>query len=117
MALERATDIVILADLDVPSVRGTRKLIEALDVIGMTEARRLVVLNRANSKVGLTPAEVSTSIGVSIDVALPSSREVPLSMNEGRPIASSSQRSHFGKRISELVDLFLPVRVRRGRVR
>jgi len=114
MALERATDILIVADLDVPSVRGTRKLIEALDVIEMTEARRHLVLNRANSKVGLTPAEVEESIGVEIDLALPSTRMVPVSMNEGRPIAASGQGSPFGKRITEMVHLFLPATVRRG---
>ncbi len=117
MALERATDIVIVADLDVPSVRGTRKLIDALDVIGMTEGRRHLILNRANSKVGLTPAEAQDSVGVKIDVALPSTRQVPISMNEGRPIAVSGQRTPFGKRIAELVGLFLPANVRRGRRR
>jgi pilus assembly protein CpaE len=115
MALERATDIVVIVDLDVPSVRGTSKLLEALDVIGMTEPRRHVVLNRANSKVGLTPAEVRKSVGVTIDLALPSTRQVPISLNEGRPIsANENQHSPFGKRIAELVHFFLPASVRKG---
>lgn len=117
MALERATDIVIVVDLDVPSVRGTRKLIEVLDVIGMTTARRHLVLNRANSKVGLTPAEVQDTVGIHIDSTLPSTRKVPISINEGRPIVVTGPRSPFGKGIAELVDLFLPARVRKGKVR
>jgi pilus assembly protein CpaE len=117
MALERATDIVIVVDLDVPSVRGTRKLIEVLDVIGMTTARRHLVLNRANSKVGLTPAEVQDTVGVHIDLTLPSARKVPISINEGRPIVLTGPRSSFGKGIAELVDSFLPARVRKGKMR
>jgi pilus assembly protein CpaE len=87
-ALELATDIVIVADLDVPSVRGTRKLLEALDTIGMRSATRHIVLNRADSRVGLTPEEVEKAIGASIDVELPSTRQVPISLNEGDPIAA-----------------------------
>jgi pilus assembly protein CpaE len=117
MALERATDIIIVADLDVPSVRGTRKLVEALDAIDMTTARRHLILNRANSKVGLTPAEVQEAVGIPIDIALPSSRDVPISMNEGRPIAVTSPRSQFGKQITELVGRFLPTTVRRGSIK
>ena len=56
-------------------------------------------------------------MGIHIDLTLPSTRKVPISINEGRPIVVTGPRSPFGKGIAELVDLFLPARVRKGKVR
>lgn len=112
-ALERTTDIIVLVDLDVPAVRGTRKLLEALDAIGMGQKRRHVVLNRANSKVGLDPDEVTEAIRVPVDVSLPSTRQIPITLNEGRPMALTNPRSAFGKRITELAQRLAPVPARK----
>jgi pilus assembly protein CpaE len=100
-AIERATDIALIVDLDVPSVRGAQKLLEALDTVGLTGADRHLILNRADSKVGLGVDEVESALGRSVDVALPSLRDVPLSLNEGRPLVSSKPRTVFSRRIVE----------------
>jgi pilus assembly protein CpaE len=115
VALDRATDVVIVVDLDVPSVRGARKLMEALDVIGLHHAQRYLVLNRADSKVGLKLDEVVAALNVPIDVTLPSSRAVPLSYNEGRPLVISHPRHPFSRGIRSLADRIVqaPVRSRR----
>ena len=102
IALDRATDVVVVVDLDVPSVRGGRKMIEALDAIGMRKLRRHVVLNRADSKVGLKLADVATALNVPIDVTLPSSRAVPVSYNEGTPIVVARPRHEFTRGIGVL---------------
>jgi pilus assembly protein CpaE len=115
VALDRATDVVIVVDLDVPSVRGARKLMEALDVIGLHHAQRYLVLNRADSKVGLKLDEVVAALNVPIDVTLPSSRAVPLSYNEGRPLVISHPRHPFSRGIRSLAERIVqaPVRSRR----
>jgi pilus assembly protein CpaE len=109
VALERATDIVIVVDLDVASVRGARKLIESLDLIGMRSARRHVVLNRFDSKVGLDTDEVQAALGVDLDVMLPSSRAVPLSFNLGEPLVVSKPRHLYSRRIGDLAARFVGV--------
>lgn len=116
-ALERATDIVVVADLDVPSVRGTRKLLETLDVIGFGQARRVVVLNRADSRVGLTADEAAAAIGCRVDVSLPSSRSVPISMNEGRPLGLTDPRSPFGRQMTGLAATLMPALAPNGGLR
>lgn len=113
-ALELSTDLVLLCDLSVPGVRGMRKLREALDVLEMTEATRHVVLNRADSRVGLELADVAALVGHTVDIRLPSARAVALSMNEGAPIVETAPRSAFSRRITELVARFVPVPARRG---
>ena len=57
--LERATDYVFVCATDVLSVRGLAKEIEALDLIGMTTARRHFVLNRADARVGLDNEDIA----------------------------------------------------------
>ena len=109
-ALEQATDIVIVVDLDVASVRGARKLIETLNLIGMRDARRLIVLNRSDSKVGLRVEEVEVVLGASIDVMLPSSRAVPLSFNRGEPLVLARPRHAYSRGIAELAARFVPKR-------
>jgi pilus assembly protein CpaE len=101
-ALDKATDIVVVVDLDVPSVRGGRKFLEALDEIGLRTARRHIVLNRADSKVGLDPGEVAAVLSVPIDITLPSSRDIPLSYNEGRPLVLARPRHPFARGIQDL---------------
>jgi pilus assembly protein CpaE len=114
-ALERATDLVIVVDLDVPSVRGGRKLLRTLDALGLGAARRHVVLNRADSKVGLDMSEVSEVLGSPIDIALPSTRQAPVSFNEGRPLVTDYARTPIAKQIVELARRFGEGQQKEGR--
>jgi MinD-like ATPase involved in chromosome partitioning or flagellar assembly len=41
---------------------------------------------------------------MSVDVQIPSSRQVPLSVNEGRPMVFSRPRSTVSRRIGELAE-------------
>lgn len=91
-ALEAATDAVLICAMDVPGVRSFRKTLVTLDEIGMVGALRHIVLTRADARVGLNIEDIERTIGRSIDVAVPSSRTVPLSLNQGLPIMQSEQR-------------------------
>jgi MinD-like ATPase involved in chromosome partitioning or flagellar assembly len=106
VALERSTDIVIIVDLDVPSVRGGRKLLKTLDQLGLGAARRHIILNRSDSKVGLDIGEVADVLGATIDIAVPSTRQAPLSFNEGRPLVTNYAKTPIAKRIVELSERF-----------
>ena len=108
-ALDLSTDVILLADLDVPSVRGIRKALDALDLLGMRAARRHFVLNRADSRVGLNKPDVFATAGMPIDLELPSSRHVPLSLNEGQPLLSDNPRSPAARRLAELVERIINV--------
>lgn len=91
-ALEAATDIVLICTMDVPGVRGFRTTLITLDEIGLTTADRHIVLTRADARVGLNIEDIERTIGRSIDVAIPSTRAVPMSINQGTPILQTDQR-------------------------
>jgi pilus assembly protein CpaE len=115
-ALEYSTDIVLISDMDVPSVRNLRKALDALDLLGMMSPSRHFVLNRADSRVGLNKDDVAAATGMAIDLEIPSSRYVPVSLNEGRPLVTSSPRSLVARRIAHLAERFVqaPVPAVRG---
>jgi Flp pilus assembly CpaE family ATPase len=91
-ALEAATDIVLICSMDVPGVRSFRTTLITLDEVGLTNAQRHTVLTRADSRVGLNVEDIERTIGRPIDVMIPSTRAVPLSVNQGTPILQTDQR-------------------------
>jgi len=108
-AMEAATDFVLVGAMDVPSVRSLRKEVETLDQLGMVHQARHFVLNRADSRVGLDVADVEATIGLNVDVSIPSSRTVPLTFNQGTPIVGADPRSPVAKELMKLVGRFAEV--------
>ena len=106
-AVEASTDLILLCTFDVPSVRSLRKVVQALDQLGMIHQRRHFLLNRADSRVGLVTEDVEATVGMTVDVAVPSSRAVPLSMNQGSPLLESDPRSAVAKQLAELTRRFV----------
>ena len=106
-AIEVATDIILLASMDVASVRNLSKEVDALNRLGLTSARRHFVLNRADTRVGLEVADVEAAVGLPVDAAIPSSRDVPFSMNQGRTLAFDEPNSPVARELIELANRFL----------
>lgn len=106
-AADRSDDLVLVCATDVPSVRGLRKALDAFDLLGMTTQRRHLVLNRADARVGLSPRDVETTLGVTFDAAIPSSRSVPISTNQGSPVVESEPRSMVAKALTQFAERFL----------
>lgn len=104
VALEQVDTVVVVSSLDVPSIKNLRVSIETLAELGITRDRLRLVLNRADSKVGLTIREVERSLGTTIDLAIPSSREVPYAVNQGLPIVTTRPKAPVSKSIIDAVD-------------
>lgn len=113
-AIELSTDLLLVCDLSVTGTKSMRKVIDALDQLGMTGPRRHLILNRADSRVGVDHAEVISTVGMGIEVGVPSARLVPLSMNEGAPLIESTPRSAVAKKLQNLVDRMVTVKAKRS---
>jgi pilus assembly protein CpaE len=107
-ALEYATDLLLISATDVPSIRATVKEIEALRVIGKPQHLWHFVLNRADARTGLTIPAIERTVGINVDVAIPSSRSVPLSLNQGEPLVLSDPRSAVTLAMLQLVKRVAP---------
>jgi pilus assembly protein CpaE len=92
--------------LDSLSLKNTKLGIETLDLMGYDTESVSLVLNRADSRVGITPDDVSTIVGRAPDVSIPSDREIPRSINEGTPIVAARQSSGAAKAFRMLADRY-----------
>jgi pilus assembly protein CpaE len=113
-AIECATDLLMVSSLDVTSIRSLRKADDTLRQIGITAPRRFV-LNRADAKVGLTASDAEEAVGLPILCAIPSSRDLPLSLNLGTPVVRSNPRSPVARQLQQLTEHYAPVvKARKG---
>ena len=109
-ALDESDICILVGSMDVPSIKNMKLSLATLAALGFERARIKVVLSRADSRVGLHLGEVEKTLGTKIDVAIPSSRDVPLSVNQGVPLAIQNRKSPVVSAIAGLVDgLLLPV--------
>ena len=106
-ALECATDLLLVSSLDVTSIRSLRKALDAFDHIGISAQRKLL-LNRSDSQVGLNPSDAEDVMGMKIACSIPSSREIPLSLNLGTPVVISEPKSAVAKQLQQLALLYAP---------
>src|SRR5258706_16480970 len=90
--------------MDVPSIKNLKLALQTLDLLGFARDRIRLVLNRADTEVGLRVQEVEKTLGTTVDVSIPSGREVPLSINRGLPLVSEAQYSPVVLAISRLAD-------------
>lgn len=102
-ALEVATDVLLLCTMDVGSVRSLHKIVLALDELGVAATRHFV-LNRAATRVGLDAADIEQTVGMPVDVAIPSHRSVPLSMNQGTPLMLERSGGRVRRALGQLVE-------------
>jgi len=88
-ALDATHHYVLMATPEMPSLKNLRVTLDTFDLLDYRRDARTVVLNRADSKVGLSMPDIQRALRVPIDAYIPSSRDVPLSANKGVPLAVS----------------------------
>jgi pilus assembly protein CpaE len=67
-----------------------------------------VVLNMADTKLGLSVQDVEATIGAPVDVSIPRSRAVAISTNRGVPLLQDSKKDPAVKSLQSLVQRFNP---------
>jgi pilus assembly protein CpaE len=104
--IDVSSEICMVGMLDSLSLKNTKLGLETLDLMGYETDRVSLVLNRADSRVGITPDDVSTIVGRGPDVSIPSDREIPRSVNEGTPIVAAKPTSGAAKAFRTLADRY-----------
>jgi pilus assembly protein CpaE len=104
--IDASSEVCMVGMLDSLSLKNTKLGLETLDLMGYDTERVSLVLNRADSRVGITPDDVSTIVGRGPDVSIPSDREIPRSINEGTPIVASRPGSGAAKAFRTLADRY-----------
>jgi pilus assembly protein CpaE len=109
-AFDESDAIVLLATLDVPSIKNLKLTLQMMEQLRYPRSRIRLVVNRADSRVGLRVPDVERLLGRTVDATIPSSRSVPLSVNKGNPIILEEPRSNVAEAIRRVAGWFTPSR-------
>jgi len=105
-SIDSSSDVCLVGMLDSLSLKNTKLGLETLELMGYAEERMRLVLNRADSRVGITPADVAEIVGRTPDVLIPSARDITRSVNEGIPIVRAQPRSEAARAFRSLAALY-----------
>jgi pilus assembly protein CpaE len=106
-AIDNSTYICMVGMLDTMSLKNTRLGLETLDLMGYDSDRIVLVLNRADSRVGIGDEDVVAVVGSRPDVRVPSDVQVPRAVNEGTPIVLARPDSGAAEAYRSLANEFL----------
>ena len=95
--LDRTDELLLICGLDVPTLKNVRLSLQTLELLSFPPDRIKLVLNRANSKVGMKPKEVEAALEREIAFEVPSDRSVPLAVNRGNPAVLSDAKADFSR--------------------
>lgn len=84
-ALDRTDMLVLVGTLDIPALKGLKLATQTLELLNFPREKWRFVLNRADSKVGLSPQEYEGTLDLKADCTLVSSRDVLNAVNRGEP--------------------------------
>ena len=102
--LDTADVILAVLTLEITSIKSIRLFLEVAEQLGYPQDRVVLVLNRADSALGIRVADVEQSIGRKIDHQIISDgRTVVYALNRGVPFVTSNREMQVSQDILRLV--------------
>jgi pilus assembly protein CpaE len=115
--LDRTDELLLVCGLDVPTLKNVRLALQTLELLAFPTNRIRVVLNRANTKVGMKRSEVEGALEVKVRFEVPSDRAVPISVNRGNPAVLAESGADFSKAVREMAKGLLPAEAAKAQKR
>jgi pilus assembly protein CpaE len=106
-AMDVSARHVLLATPDVSALKNLRVTLDMLDLLSYPRDARLIVLNRSDGNAGLSTDDVERVLRAPIAAHIPSSRAVPLSVNNGTPITLAHQDHPVSRSIVHFAQEYL----------
>jgi pilus assembly protein CpaE len=106
--LDRTDELLLVCSLDVPTLKNVRLALGTLEMLSFPQARIGIILNRANTKVGMKQREVEAALEQKVRYEVPSERAVPLSVNRGAAAVLSEPGSDFAKALEAMAKGVFP---------
>jgi pilus assembly protein CpaE len=106
-ALDRSDQHILLTTPERPALLNLRRTLDAMDMLRYPRTARTIVFNRSDSRVGITVADVERMLRAPVSVHIPSSRDVPTSINLGVPLVAAASEHPVSVAVSQLAELSL----------
>ncbi|MEJ7832598.1 MAG: P-loop NTPase [Nocardioides sp.] len=85
-ALDETDECVIVATLDVPTLKNVKVALETLEMLDIAGGHRHLLLNRADDAVGIGVDKVEAILGMSVAAKVATSIDIAAATNAGTPI-------------------------------
>jgi len=99
-AMDVSRHHVLLTTPDVPALKNLRLTLDMLDLLSYPQDMRSIVLNRSDAKVGLSADDIERVVRGPIAAHVPSSRDVPISINKGTPLVFANPQHPVSRAIA-----------------
>jgi len=109
-AIDSASHLCMVAMLDALSLKDTKIGLETLEQMGYDSGDVTIVLNRADTSVGIALGDVEHLLGRRPDVLVPSDRAIPRAITGGRTIVAAEPRSEAARAFALLAQRYLEAR-------
>ena len=101
-ALDETDEVVLVATLDVPTLKNVKIALETFDMLHIATDRRHLLLNRADDLVGINADKVEGILGMSVAAEVCTSLAVAAATNAGTPIILSDPGHQMSVAIRDL---------------
>jgi pilus assembly protein CpaE len=106
-AIDSSTLLCMVGMLDALSLKDTKIGLQTLSQMGYDPANITLVLNRADTSVGISHDDVDLLLGRKPDVLVPSDRAIPRAITDGKTIVSAEPRSGAAQAFATLGKMFV----------
>ena len=106
-SIDNSSHVCMVGMLDSLSLKNTKLGLETLELMGYDSGRVSVVLNRADTRIGISREDVAAIVGRPPNVMVPSDREIPKALTEGVPIVLANERSDAASAFRELAESYV----------
>jgi pilus assembly protein CpaE len=106
-AVDVSSHLCVVGMLDALSVKDTKIGLETLQQMGYDPSAVTLVLNRADSDVGITPSDVEELLGRAPDLLVGSDRAIPRALTSGQPIVVAEPKSKAARSYGRLAERYL----------
>ena len=101
--LDRADEILLVAQASIPYLHAARRLIELFSGLGYDKGKLRLVLNRHERGAEISPADAARTLGIELAHLIPNSyRSVAWAVNHGQPIQESAPRDAVTRAIAQM---------------
>ena len=108
-AIDASSHLCVVGMLDALSLKDTKIGLETLEEMGYDPRAITLVLNRADSSVGITQLDVEQLLGRAPDVLVGSDRAIPRALTNGQPITLAEPKSKAARSYAALAERYLAV--------
>ncbi|UMG92060.1 ATPase, T2SS/T4P/T4SS family [Nocardioides sp. TF02-7] len=113
-ALDETDECVVIATLDVPTLKNVKVALETMDMLNIARGHRHLLLNRADDAVGISVDKVESILAMPVAAQVQTAMDIAAATNAGTPIVTERPTHPASRAFLELASAVTGGAARRG---